>query len=213
MGIFKRITDFLVANINSTLDSVEDPIVMLEQAIRDIKDKYAMAENALIKSRTSLKTIERHADNMRERINNINDVIKSAIESDDETHAKRLLVKRKVYNDSLSMLKSSIENNQKSIQVLIDNNAKMRDQIDMLIIKKDTLVATGNSAIASKEVSKFIMGIQDDNGVSFEEYEEKIHRMQDEASALDDMSHDRVNEQEVDFDIEQELKEFKSNMK
>jgi phage shock protein A len=49
MGVFKRITDMTKAGMNEMLDKVEDPVVMLNQYIRDMEEEIAQAEVTVAK--------------------------------------------------------------------------------------------------------------------------------------------------------------------
>src|SRR3954465_5622081 len=44
MGVFTRIKDMTKASLHEVLDKVEDPIVMLNQYIRDMEEEIAQAE-------------------------------------------------------------------------------------------------------------------------------------------------------------------------
>ena len=62
MGVFTRIKDMTKASINEVLDKVEDPIIMLNQYIRDMEEEIAQAEV------TVAKQIEIGRASCRERV-------------------------------------------------------------------------------------------------------------------------------------------------
>lgn len=47
MGIFKRLKGIALADINSTIDKLEDPISMLKQYLRDLEVEIKKAEKSL----------------------------------------------------------------------------------------------------------------------------------------------------------------------
>jgi len=47
MGLFKRVSDNIRANLNSLLDKAEDPEKMLDQYLRDMEEDIADAEGAV----------------------------------------------------------------------------------------------------------------------------------------------------------------------
>ena len=49
MGVFKRIKDMTKASVNDMLDKVEDPIVMLNQYLRDMEAEIHEAEVTVAK--------------------------------------------------------------------------------------------------------------------------------------------------------------------
>ena len=53
MGIFQRIGDMTRASMNEMLDKVEDPVVMLNQYLRDMEEEIALAEVTVAKQMAS----------------------------------------------------------------------------------------------------------------------------------------------------------------
>src|SRR6187431_3272476 len=58
-SIFGRISTLLKANINSMLDSAEDPQKMLDQLVRDFTNSIADAESAIAETIGNLRLLER----------------------------------------------------------------------------------------------------------------------------------------------------------
>ena len=50
MGIFKRVNDIAMANINEVLDKMENPLSMVKQYIRELEAKDRRSEDCLIES-------------------------------------------------------------------------------------------------------------------------------------------------------------------
>ena len=58
-SIFGRISTLMKANINSMLDSAEDPQKMLDQLVRDFTNNIADAESAIAETIGNLRLLER----------------------------------------------------------------------------------------------------------------------------------------------------------
>ncbi len=66
-SIFGRISTLLKANINSLLDSAEDPQKMLDQLVRDFTNNIADAESAIAETIGNLRLLERdHEEDVQE---------------------------------------------------------------------------------------------------------------------------------------------------
>lgn len=66
-SIFGRIAQLAKANINSLIDSAEDPQKMLDQMVRDYKNNIVEAEQAVAQTIGNLRMLEEdHAEDVKE---------------------------------------------------------------------------------------------------------------------------------------------------
>lgn len=64
MGVFKRISDMTKASINELLDKVEDPIVMLNQYIREMEEEIAKAEVTVAKQMANERRLKQRMEEL-----------------------------------------------------------------------------------------------------------------------------------------------------
>ena len=62
MGVFKRIKDMTKASVNDMLDKVEDPIVMLNQYLRDMEAEIHEAEVTVAKQMANERRMKQRLD-------------------------------------------------------------------------------------------------------------------------------------------------------
>ena len=62
MGVFKRIKDMTKASVNDMLDKVEDPIVMLNQYLRDMEAEIHEAEVTVAKQMANERRMKQRVD-------------------------------------------------------------------------------------------------------------------------------------------------------
>ncbi len=62
MGVFSRLKDMTKASINEVLDRVEDPILMLNQYLRDMEAEIAQAEVTVAKHMASERMLKQQKD-------------------------------------------------------------------------------------------------------------------------------------------------------
>lgn len=62
MGVFQRIKDMTKASVNDLLDKVEDPIVMLNQYLRDMEAEIHEAEVTVAKQMANERRMKQRVD-------------------------------------------------------------------------------------------------------------------------------------------------------
>jgi len=62
MGVFKRIKDITKASVNDLLDKVEEPIVMLNQYLRDMEAEIRDAEVTVAKQMANERRMKQRLD-------------------------------------------------------------------------------------------------------------------------------------------------------
>ena len=58
MGVFQRIKDMTKASVHDLLDKVEDPVLMLNQYLRDMEEEIAKAEVTVAKQMASERKLK-----------------------------------------------------------------------------------------------------------------------------------------------------------
>ena len=62
MGIFKRMKDLTKASVNELLDKVEDPVIMLNQYLRDMEEEIRQAEVTVAKQLTNERRMKQRLE-------------------------------------------------------------------------------------------------------------------------------------------------------
>ena len=90
MGIFKRISDIISANINELTEQFENPEKMLKQAIREMEDSIAEVTQQTAKAMAHEKTLSRELQRNRAGSEEWQQRAVKAVEAGDDALARAL---------------------------------------------------------------------------------------------------------------------------
>src|SRR6478609_4904517 len=98
MGVFKRIKDMTKASVNELLDKVEDPIVMLNQYLRDMEAEIHEAEVTVAKQMANERRMKQRLDEAERTSVQRESQAEAALANGQEEVARKLL-EEKIYFD------------------------------------------------------------------------------------------------------------------
>lgn len=158
MSIFKRISDVVRSNVNSALDSAEDPRKVLEQTILDMEGEYKKAKQKLLESMTLLKQTEKQADTFRKQGVEWEQKAMAALKAgSDELARSALGEKAKI--DAMALEAETGVNAQKgSNEQLKEQIVGLERKIGEAKSKKDELIARLNAADMMKKQAAIANG-------------------------------------------------------
>ncbi|MBE0342416.1 PspA/IM30 family protein, partial [Paenibacillus sp. 28ISP30-2] len=91
MGIFKRMKDMTRASVNEVLDKVEDPIIMLNQYLRDMEAEIHEAEVTVAKQMANERRMKQRLEEAVRVSNEREQQAESALRNGQEEVARKLL--------------------------------------------------------------------------------------------------------------------------
>ena len=98
MSIFKRMKDMTKANVNDWLDKLEDPVVMINQYLRDMEAEIHQAEVTVAKQMAGERSMQQRLDDSIRNSNDRESKAEAALRANQEELARKLL-EEKVYFD------------------------------------------------------------------------------------------------------------------
>lgn len=190
-SILGRITQLARANINSLIDSAEDPEKMLDQMVRDYTNSISEAEEAVALSIGNLRMME--AD-QREAVEAAADwgrkaaaaaaktaelrAAGSTAEADRFENLARVALKRQIdFEGQGKNLGDSIAQQSAVVETLKNGLNSMAGKLEELKTKRDELVARAKMADAQTKVHDALKGIDINDPTSeIGRFEDKIRR-------------------------------------
>ncbi len=214
MGVFTRFKDIVSSNINAMLDRAEDPEKMIRLMIREMEETLVELKASCAGIMADKRKVEREVEHVQERVDIWNQRAVLAVDKGRDDLAKEALIEKTRFSRRTESLQEElyrfddlVNQAKTDIDTLEDklNNAKEKQRLlmqrhiranDRKRAETDIRRASGNDAMRR-----------------FEEFEQRIERMEAEASLVNPTPNRDLDEEfallEGHEEIEQELQELK----
>ena len=224
MGLFKRISDIISANLNDLVEGLEDPERLLRQAIREMEESISEVTRQTAKAMANEKTLSRELERNRQQVAQWQSRAESAVEADDDELARKALSRKNEYAKVVVALEDQIESAREA-------SSSLRHQLDAMKAKLAeakrnlaTLSARKRAADFRKRMETQAAGltaeVDEDAFAKFERLKSKVEQAEAEAEALAELRGGSAEEEppadddaEEDWDVADELAELKRKLK
>lgn len=217
MGIFKRVKTIAKADINSLLDTLENPIAMLNEYSREMEAELVKAQRALSRQIFAENKQATLINETKAVVEKRTRQAKLALEQGEETIAKLAVQEKLIHEKQLNIYQQQFDAIKGQTQILDEKTKELQETYNALQHKKQLLASRANAALTMKQIQKATVSFQTDTiarGVA--RAEDTILMMEAEVQAgnqfaapvaqLDTAYNSYVNEEELN----QELEKLKS---
>ena len=226
-SILGRIGQLLRANINSMLDSAEDPEKMLDQLIRDFTDNIAEAEEAVAQTIGNLRLLEDDEREAKEAhaewgakaaaASRKADEMRTAGQTADADRfddlAKIALRRQLSFENQLTTFKQQIDQQTTLTDQLKDGLNKLRTRREELVQKRDELVSRAKMAQAQMQVQQAVKSVSVMDPTSeLNRFEERIRRQEAMARGMQEVAASSLEEQFADLENSEEEMEVSARL-
>lgn len=190
-SIFGRIAQLAKANINTLIDSAEDPQKMLDQMVRDYKNNIVEAEQAVAQTIGNLRMLEDdHAEDLKEAEEWGQKALAASKTADQhrssgdtanadkfDNLAKVALQRQMSAEKEAKDAEPQIASQTETVEKLKDGLHKMRSKLDELSRKRDELSARQKTVQAQSQVNESLRAFDlMDSTSEVSRFEDKVRR-------------------------------------
>jgi phage shock protein A len=198
------------ANINSLLDSAEDPEKMLDQLVRDFRNNIAEAEEAVAQTVGQLRLLEDDQREAQDAVREWGDKAAAAARKADELRtagnaqeaarfeelAKIALRRQISFEEQSKTFTTQIEQQTVFADKLKDGLNKLRAKHDDLVNKRNELVSRAKMAQAQRQVQEAVRDISVMDPTSeLSRFEERIRREEAMARGMEEVSRSSIEDE------------------
>ncbi|WP_232697774.1 PspA/IM30 family protein [Brevibacillus daliensis] len=219
MSIFKRLRDVTVASVNNVIDSMEDPVTMLNQYIRDMEAEIGRVEIAVARQVAQEKKFRQQYEEAKELMEKRDRQVMLALSEGQDELARRALLDKKMYEARTQELEALLTTSSHAAQQMREKLAELKEEFYKMRAKKYTLMSRAQVARTQKQVNTYVTGMgagTESAAKGFHRMEEKVMQMEAEASLsglYQDANYDRaLNELDKKDSLDQELARLKQKL-
>ena len=224
MGIFKRISDIISANLNELTESFEDPERMLKQAIREMEQSIGDVTQQTAKAMANEKTLVREVERNRKQAAEWEDRAAKAVDAGDDDLARRALSRKKEHEKLVAALEDQLAAARETSTVLRRQLDAMKAKLAEAKRTCATLAARKRTADFRKRLDAQAVGVstevESDAFATFERLKTKVEQAEAEAEAMAELRRGEPGASapldeppDADLDVDAELAELKRRRK
>jgi phage shock protein A len=218
MTILDRLSRLLRANVNDMISKAEDPQLIIDQALRDMRDAYQQARTEVAGAMAQSAKLDRETTTNRRLAEEYASKAAEALRGGSEDLAREALRRKKNHEDLAAGFQDQATRQQSTVDELKTQLRALEAKIDEMEAKKELLQARAQTARASQTLER-VSGFDKSGGAmnAFEEMERKVAQQEDRARAMTSLREEGDMDAQLrnlgrDREIDDELAQLKQQM-
>ncbi|MBU4272789.1 MAG: PspA/IM30 family protein [Planctomycetes bacterium] len=224
MGVFKRFSDIISANLNELTEGFEDPEKMLKQAVREMEETIAEVTNQTAKAMANETTLSRELERNRAQEKQWQARAEKAVEEGNDDLARKALGRKNEHEKLAAALADQLEAAQEASVSLRRQLAAMKAKLAEGKRNLATLSARQRAADFRKKMETQAAGLAPEVDqcafAKFDRMKAKVEQAEAEAAAMAELrgldaggAAEDVETPDEGPDVSAELAELKRKLK
>jgi phage shock protein A len=224
MGVFRRISDIISANLNDLTEGFEDPERMLKQAVREMEETIAEVTNQTAKAMANDTTLARELERNRVQQCQWQDRAERAVDEGNDGLARKAIARKNEHEKLVAALESQLETAREASTSLRCQLAGMKAKLAEGKRNLATLSARQRAANFRRKMETQAAGvlsdIDDSAFAKFDRMKAKVEQAEAEAAAMAELRGmepggiaESIEAPEEDLDVSAELAEMKRKLR
>ena len=186
MGIFSRMSDIVNSNINSLLDSAEDPEKMIRLIIQEMEDTLVEVRSSSARVLADRKTAERKLLRITQEVTDWEEKAKLAISKGREDLARAELQEKRAIEEELELSSAELRSADDHIDQLNDEVSQLQQKLSYAKAKQKAILIRSQTVHSRIAVKRQIHRTQLDEAFNkFDKFERKMDNLEGDLEAMD----------------------------
>ena len=185
MGVFSRLRDIIGSNINAMLEKAEDPEKLIKLMIQEMEDTLVEIKASCAGTMAATKKIERELEQTRRREKEWEDRVNLAVQRGRDDLAREALVQKRHFRHHAEALEREVVESEALVEKYKEDIVQLEQKLEGAREKHRLLVQRHSHALQSRRARETIRKADHhDAFVRFENFENRIERMEAEADLV-----------------------------
>lgn len=222
MGIFSRFRDIIHSNINAMLDKAEEPEKLIRLMIQEMEETLVELKADCARTMAQAAKIAREHDVMADRAVRWGQKAELAVDRGREDLAREALLEKRDLEARSDVLAGELAAMEGMIEACREDIGTLEEKLVSAKERQRTLLARHMRATGKKRMREDVSRVDSSDALRrFEEFENRIERLEAEAELAGTVSSRRPADDEsldarfdrlaADEDVERELARIKAN--
>ena len=186
MGIFSRMSDIINSNLNSLLDSAEDPEKMIRLIIQEMEDTLVEVRSSSARVLADRKTAARKQAHIQEEADSWEAKATLAITKGREDLARAALQEKRAIEDELHAIATELQSTDEHIEQLNEEVGQLQAKLSDAKAKQKAMLMRSKTVQSRMSVKRQVHRSElDDAFNKFERFERRMDNLEGELESMD----------------------------